>query len=647
MIEQAETAEAREIEPASPHAREAATWIARGIIVAVAVGLAWYTWGHWGDFQIDCGRELYVPAAILQGKLLFRDIWYQYGPLAPYLQASLFWIFGVHLTVLYVFGLALTIGTALVTFEIAKQFKLGRVGSLVPSLFFLVEAFYPFIRNFVFPYSYAASVGAFVGAACLHFVIRHAVSMRRFHLVLAALLASLAILAKQEFGVACLAILGFEIAAVTLIRRSPRELWRDITACFAGLAPALAVYGWFAWKVSVRGLFSDNWISMPGTYFMRTFGKTLMAGQGLRFVPAELLEVTEYTILALAIWYVLASSNALAIERLRLTSRRWMALSLMLSLLPLGLTCLAFLRRAPWGVVVETRLFARSLFESTATRLVFTSLTEVIFPSGIFLLVLVYLLHAVWKFWKGPERSSAIPGIALGTYAALVALRPMMDLEPTLYKCPVFFNVPAFLVFIIVIDRVIRWAARSLDTERRDFLAASMLGAETVFLFVLFFPKPGILPARLTTDYGMFYTYHDVALLFPQIISFMKTHTRNGKDILVIPEPPSLYVFAGMQSPTRWHQLMPGVVPPDREQEYINELGSNEVRYVLIANRSVAEYGAAPFIEDGYNHGIYRWIMANYRKAGQFGPLLQKSTPSRAFTMWIYEKRAVDASSDN
>src|ERR1700693_1346225 len=88
-------------------------WIARAVIVGVAAALAWYTWGHWGDFQIDNGRELYVPAEILKGKLLFRDLWYMYGPLAPYLKALLFWIFGVQLTVLYIFGLTLAIGTAL------------------------------------------------------------------------------------------------------------------------------------------------------------------------------------------------------------------------------------------------------------------------------------------------------------------------------------------------------------------------------------------------------------------------------------------------------------------------------------------------------------------------------------------------------
>src|SRR6266446_2639320 len=65
-----------------------AEWIARAEIILISSGIAWYTCWHWGDFQIDNGRELYVPVSILRGKLLYRDVWYMYGPLAPY-QPSL------------------------------------------------------------------------------------------------------------------------------------------------------------------------------------------------------------------------------------------------------------------------------------------------------------------------------------------------------------------------------------------------------------------------------------------------------------------------------------------------------------------------------------------------------------------------------
>ena len=95
--------------------------------------------------------------------------------------------------------------------------------------------------------------------------------MRMLHLGLAAVLAGLIVLTKQEFGIACLVLLGFEIAASHWIRRSLPETLRNSALCFAGLLPALAVYGWFVWKLSARFIFFENWIQTPGTYFMRKF----------------------------------------------------------------------------------------------------------------------------------------------------------------------------------------------------------------------------------------------------------------------------------------------------------------------------------------------------------------------------------------
>src|SRR5689334_21107717 len=101
--------------------------------------------------------------------------------------------------------------------------------------------------------------------ACLYFVILHASDGRMLHLGLAAVLGSLVILTKQEFGAACLVLLTFEIAACYWIRRSPRELGRNIAVCIAGLLPAVSVYGWFVWKLSARFIFFDNWRSEEHT----------------------------------------------------------------------------------------------------------------------------------------------------------------------------------------------------------------------------------------------------------------------------------------------------------------------------------------------------------------------------------------------
>jgi hypothetical protein len=616
-------------------------WIARCVIISTGGALAWYTWGHWGDFQVDSGRELYVPAAILKGQLLFRDLWYMYGPLAPYVKALLFWIFGVHLTVLYIFGLLLTVYAALITFEVAGQMNLEMPVRIVPSLFLLTEAFYPCIRNFVFPYSYAASLGSCLGLMCLYFVLRYASTRRTRDLGLAALIASLVILTKQEFGVACLALLGFEVVAS--FHGSLRELVKNVGLCLAGLSPALAVYAWFVWKLSARIVFFENWISTPGTYFMRTFGKRTMAHQGFRFVPAELLEVAEYALLALALWYVLAFLNASVIRKLALKSRPLMLVPVLLSMLPLGIISFVFFRHAPSGMVVDTRVFARSVWEQPACFL-FTSLSQAILPSGLFLLVLFFLVRAIVNLRSASSNSLAVQEICLGIYAALVGVRQMMELQPSLYEGGVFFNVPAFMIFVILVDRTIRWASRSLNANNRSFVAGSMLVLESVFLFFLFPARPGVLPARLSTDYGTFYTKPDIAVLFPQIISFMKTHTENGKDILVVPEPPSLYVFAGMEAPSRWYSLVQGYVPPPQEREYINEIKSNYVKYVLIGNREEwAGYATSGFGENGYNHEIYRWIMANYERVGQFGPVQGRAAPATSYVMSIYQRKEAAA----
>ena len=436
-----------------------AVWIARAIIVCVAGALAWYTWGHWGDFQIDNGRELYVPAEILKGKLLFRDLWYMYGPLAAYVNALLFWIFGVHLTVLYIFGLTLAMGCALLTFEIARGFNLGVVGSTAPALFFLVEAFYPFIRNFIFPYSYAAALGAFLGLACLYFAMLHAEEMRAWQLGTAAILSSLVILTKQEIGFACLVLLAFEIAACYLIRGSAPELLRNMGVFVAGHLPAALVYGWFVWRLSARVLFIENWISTPGTYFMRTFSKITMPDQGFRFVPSELFHAAAFTALGVAIWGFLAYYIVARIKKHELRSSWSMTVAAVAGLAPLWLAAIGFIYLLPWGFLDHPSLIASFLV---------IPLTQAIFPEGIFFLVLLFTMHALWKFMRTPSTGQNLQGAGLGVYAALVGVRQMMELRPSLYKCAVFFNGPAFLVFVIVLYAMIRWACRPLDRQRAE-----------------------------------------------------------------------------------------------------------------------------------------------------------------------------------
>ena len=68
------------------------------------------------------GREMYVPAALAEGKMFYRDVWYLYGPAGPYI--SLFFrAFGTHLSVLYWAVSLSVLGCAVLLYSAALRFS--------------------------------------------------------------------------------------------------------------------------------------------------------------------------------------------------------------------------------------------------------------------------------------------------------------------------------------------------------------------------------------------------------------------------------------------------------------------------------------------------------------------------------------------
>ena len=497
-------------------------WAMRGLIVVVAIIFVWRTWAHWGDIEIDCGREMYVPVDILRGKLIYRDFWYQYGPLTPYVQALAFALFGTSLNVLYGIGVILLISEALLLFEVGLNFELALPAAMASALFLLVESVRPTLFNFILPYSYAAPMAAVFGLAGLCFTLKHATTSRLRWLGGAALCTSLALLTKQEFGLACLAILAFEAIVSCLSQRNWIRLVKNGLVCAAGLLPALGVYAFLVWKISAKGIFIDNWVMTPGTYTMKMLGHQHMASQGLRFGLNEWVSATLGAAMSVTLWFLIAYANAFAIRKLRL--RR--------------LHHFAFLV----GVDIALALTV-IVIGSRASPRVPAFIGQIVFPKGIFLIGCAFLILALAKVWRTQGHAQSLAEAALGIYAVLVGLRVIMEMSPSSNNIAVFFNGPVFLVFAIVVTRVVASGARSLEPASRNFLIGCMLGAEALLLIIGFFPKEMLsapLTARLDTGFGAIYTEADRAALFPQIVSFMKSHTQNGKDILVVPEAPRL-----------------------------------------------------------------------------------------------------------
>jgi hypothetical protein len=136
--------------------------IAPALIVALGAVIAFVQSDRrWLDPIIDTGRDLYIADALAHGARLYRDIRYQYPPLAPYLLAPFTRVTGGSLTVFATIGALSAVVIACALLRTGRVIA-GPVAGAVGALLFVTLNFAgasTFGCNFLFPYSYAATFG--------------------------------------------------------------------------------------------------------------------------------------------------------------------------------------------------------------------------------------------------------------------------------------------------------------------------------------------------------------------------------------------------------------------------------------------------------------------------------------------------------
>lgn len=226
--------------------------IAWCILLGITCAFAWVTWQGWGHPIIDLGREVYVPSQLREGRLLYRDIAYNYGPIAPYAAAALTAIFGDTLAVHAWWGAAIGLATMAGLYALGCFLGVRSVGFAAALLFVLFSFFAQstFGCNYILPYAQAATLSMAMAIWSLHQLM---VYLYRGHsrrsLYLGAGLMIAAIFTKQEVGVA--------IALTWLIAAwAHRVAVRD--ALFVAIASIVAaglftaIFGKVGWQEMTR-----------------------------------------------------------------------------------------------------------------------------------------------------------------------------------------------------------------------------------------------------------------------------------------------------------------------------------------------------------------------------------------------------------
>lgn len=194
-------------------------------VIAVAAFAFIQSYARWLDPIIDTGRDLYIPEQLLRGAKLYRDIRYQYPPLAPYLLALITGGIGHSLASYMAIGIAQSV-TIAASLWVALRRPLPAFAAVLSFVAISFCGASTWGANFIFPYSY----GATIGMASLCIALAAFVRSRNAIAIGALVLASGC---KAEYAVAGLVIM----VILTIARRiALRQAAAYCGAMIAGIA---------------------------------------------------------------------------------------------------------------------------------------------------------------------------------------------------------------------------------------------------------------------------------------------------------------------------------------------------------------------------------------------------------------------------
>jgi len=201
------------------------------ILLAAGIALALWTWGSWGDVQVDWGREVYVAWRVSQGAALYRDVAYFTGPLSPWIDGLWFKIFGVGIWTLYVANLMLVVLDTALVYALVRRLADRFTATAAGLVFLVLFAFgrFAFLNdyNYIAPYSQEVAHALPLALGCLLVVARRP--------ALAGGLFGLVFLTKPEYT---LALAGAVLLHFLLAHAGWKTWGRFAAAAFA--APFLA-----------------------------------------------------------------------------------------------------------------------------------------------------------------------------------------------------------------------------------------------------------------------------------------------------------------------------------------------------------------------------------------------------------------------
>ena len=556
-------------------------YVGLGLALVALLGMAAWSWGRLVEIQVDFGREIYVAWQLAEGKRLYADLVYYYGPLSPYFNALLFDLFGVSLRTLMVGNLVIA---GLITVVLYLLFRgwadafAETIASLVFPLLFACGTYGPpKIFHYICPYSHAATHGLLLGLVSILLAGRVNRAPTRRNAFLCGLAIGLAFLTKPELFVAAGVAVLFGLCLTAWQHHLTR--WRALGLVATWLAGAGLV---------VLAAFIALRLEMPSqTALLGVLGSwPYLRNQGDALFYQRVMGTDQIGPNLIAMLRVLSWYGAL--------------------LMPLAL----------YVPVRETRavllgLGAGSL--AVAVACTWPHPLDLLRPLPVFLLALA--IGFGWWLIQSRDATRAqtvTRKLMLTVFAGLLLGR--IALRTSVLDYGFVLSVPGTLILIVaLLDWLPAWFGAKDHRLVYTGAVLSVLAICVVASFPLFHPSR--YPVGSGSD--AFLSDRRCQLVVP-LLEDIRHRVRPGETLCVLPEGIMINYLTRIESSVPFDCFIPPVLQMFDERKIVASFRAHPPDYVLLCHRETPEYGPALFGRD-YGRELSSWVMERYSPVAQYG----------------------------